>query len=190
MNFKDLFIRLFTLIASPKKAWVEISTESPRRDVMGGFVYPLIALCGLAVLIGKLLYSGVERLTFHSAAIDICGYCVALFGGFFFAAWILDILRQKFFGHQSDMPGSLLFVGYAMGSIFVANILVELLPAAFILKWILQFYVLYVVWEGSEVLFGISEEKRLTFTIITTVAVVFSPEIINLLFNALSKTLG
>ena len=190
MNYKELFQRLFTLIISPKKAWVEISAESPRRDVMGSFVYPLIALCGLAVLFGKLLYTGMERMTFHAAAMDICGYCVALFGGFFLAAWLLDLLRQKFLDHQSDMAGSQLFVGYAMGTIFMANILVELLPSIFILKWILQFYVLYIVWEGSEVLFGISEEKRLTFTIIATVAVVFSPEIINFLFNTLSNTLG
>ena len=64
MNYKELFQRLFALILSPKKAWVEISTESPRRDVMGSFVYPLIALCGLAVLFGKLLYTGMERMTF------------------------------------------------------------------------------------------------------------------------------
>ena len=117
MNYKELFQRLFTLIISPKKAWVEISAESPRRDVMGGFVYPLIALCGLAVLFGKLLYTGMERMTFHAAAMDICGYCVALFGGFFLAAWLLDLLRQKFLDHQSDMAGSQLFVGYAMGTI-------------------------------------------------------------------------
>ena len=190
MNYKELFQRLFALIISPKKAWVEISTESPRRDVMGSFVYPLIALCGLAVLFGKLLYTGMERMTFHTAAMDICGYCVALIGGFFLAAWLLDLLRQKLLAHQPDMAGSQHFVGYAMGTIFMANILVELLTSIFIIKWILQFYVLYIVWEGSEVLFGISEEKRLTFTIIASVAVVFSPEIINLLFNMLSKTLG
>ena len=190
MNYKELFQRLFTLIASPKKAWVEISSESPRRDVMGSFVYPLIALCGLVVLLEKLLSKGVERMTFHSAAMDICSYCIALFGGFFLAAWLFDTLRQKLFEHTPDMPGSQLFVGYAMGVVFVADILAIVFPQLFIFKWILQFYVLYVVWEGSEVIFAINEDKRLLFTALTTAAIVFSPTIIRLLFNTLSKTLG
>lgn len=190
MNYKELFQRLFTLITSPKKAWVEISSESPRRDVMGSFVYPLIALCGLAILIGKLTDDGLKRLTFHEAAMDICSYCVALFGGFFLAAWLLDILRQKLLGHDTDLSGSQIFVGYTMGVVFVAEILAILFPQFFIFKWILQFYVLYVVWEGSEALFAIPENNRLTFTVLTSVAVIFSPAIIHSLFNMLSNTLG
>ena len=187
MNYKELFRRLFTLIASPRKAWVEISTESPRRDVMASFVYPLIALCGLAVLLSKLLSAGIERMTFHTAAMDICGYCVALFGGFFLSAWLLDILRQKLFGHTPDMSGSQFFVGYAMGVVFLADMLAILFPQFFIFKWILQFYVLYVVWEGSDVLFTIDDDKRLMFTALTSVAVVFSPAVIRALFNTLSN---
>ena len=190
MNYKELFQRLFTLIASPKRAWVEISSESPRRDVMGSFVYPLIALCGLAVLIGKLTDDGLKRLTFHEAAMDICSYCVALFGGFFLAAWLLDLLRKEFLKHDTDLPGSQLFVGYTMGVVFVAEVLAILFPQFFIFKWILQFYVLYIVWEGSEIIFNVTEDKRLFFTTIATAAIVFSPAIIRLLFNTLSKTLG
>ena len=52
MEYKELFRRIGTLIVAPKKAWVELVTESPRRDVMATFVYPLVALCGLAVLLG------------------------------------------------------------------------------------------------------------------------------------------
>ena len=190
MNYKELFQRLILLIASPKKAWTEISCESPRRDVTSSFVYPLIALCGLAVLLGKLFSAGVKRMTFHTAAMDICGYCVALLGGFFLAAWLLDILRQKLLEEAPDMPGSQFFVGYTMGVIFLSEILVILFPQLFIFKWILQFYVLYVVWEGSNILFNIPEEKRLVFTALTSVAVVFSPAIIRALFNMLSNTLG
>ncbi len=190
MNYKELFRRLFTLIASPKKAWVEISSESPRRDVMASFVYPLIALCGLAVLLSTFIRDGLERSVYQPALMEMCSYCIALFGGFFLAAWLLDTLRQKVFGHTPDMPGSQFFVGYAMGVVFVADMLTILFPQLFIFKWILQFYVLYVVWEGSDVLFTIEEDKRLMFTALTSVAVVFSPAIIRLLFNTLSNTLG
>ena len=190
MNYKELFQRLFTIIATPKKAWVEISSESPRRDVMGSFVYPLIVLCGLAVLLGALLTGGAQRPTFQKATMDICGYCVALFGGFFLAAWLLDMLRQKFLGHSTDMAGSQVFVGYAMGVVFAAEILNAAMPQFFIFKWLLQFYVLYVVWEGSDIVFSVAEDKRLTFTALTSAAVVFAPAIIRTLFNMLSNTLG
>lgn len=190
MNYKELFHRLVSIITSPKKAWIEISTESPQRDVMGSFVYPLIALCGIAVLLNTFFRDGLARDIYQPALMDMCRYCVSLFGGFFLAAWLLDIIRQKLLEHTSDLPGSQLFVGYTMGVVFLAEILTILLPQFFIFKWILQFYVLYVVWEGCEVLFSVSEDKRLTFTALTSVAVIFSPTIIRALFNMLSNTLG
>ena len=121
---------------------------------------------------------------------NMCSYCISLFGGFFLAAWLLDMLKQKYLDHTADMPGAQLFVGYTMGVVFSAEILAILFPQFFIFKWILQFYVLYVVWEGSEILFAVPEDKRLTFTAMTSVAVVFSPAIIRALFNLLSNTLG
>ena len=190
MNYKELFKRLFALIATPRKTWTEISTESPRRDVMGSFVYPLIALCGLAVLLNTFIRDGLARSVYQPAIMEMCSYCVALFGGFFLAAWLLDMLRQKYLDHAADMPGSQLFVGYTMGVVFLANLLTILFPQFFIFKWILQFYVLYVVWEGSDVIFALSEDKRLPFTVLASVAVAFSPAIIRALFNMLSNTLG
>ena len=190
MNYKELFQRLFTLIASPRKAWVEISAESPRRDVMGSFVYPLIALCGIAILLNTFFRDGLSRDVYQPALMDMCRYCISLFGGFFLAAWLLDTLKQKYLEHTADMPGSQLFVGYTMGVVFLAEILAILFPQFFIFKWILQFYVLYVVWEGSDVLFAVPEEKRLTFSALISAVVIFSPAIIRALFNTLSNTLG
>ena len=190
MNYKELFHRLVSIITSPKKAWIEISTESPQRDVMGSFVYPLIALCGIAVLLNTFFRDGLARDIYQPALMDMCRYCVSLFGGFFLAAWLLDIIRQKLLEHTSDLPGSQLFVGYTMGVVFLAEILTILLPQFFIFKWILQFYVLYVVWEGCEVILGVEEEKRLVFTGLATASIVFSPVVIQWVFNTLSNLLG
>ena len=190
MDYKELFQRLFALIASPKKAWIEISTESPRRDVMGSFVYPLIALCGIAILLNTFIRDGLSRSVYQPALMDMCRYCISLCGGFFLAAWLLDTLKQKYLEHATDMPCAQLFVGYTMGVVFLSEILAILFPQFFIFKWILQFYVLYVVWEGCDVFFTVSEDKRLTFSALTSAAVVFSPAIIRALFNILSNTLG
>lgn len=190
MNYKELFRRLFTLIASPKKAWVEISAESPRCDVMGTFVYPLIALCGLAVLLSAFIHDGLTRNVYQPALMDMCSYCIALFGGFFLAAWLLDVLRQRLLGHAPDMAGSQLFAGYSMSTVFLADILAALFPQYFIFWWLLRIYVLYVVWEGSDVIFAVTEDKQLTFSALASVAVVLSPAIIRTLFNMLSSSLS
>lgn len=190
MNYKELFVRLYRILTTPKQAWIEISTESPRRDVTASFVYPLIALCGLAILLCSFIDKGMGRGVYQPALMEMCSYCVALFGGFFLAAWLVDILRQRFLEHRTDMPGSQTFVGYAMGVVFLADMLIIVFPQFFIFKWILQFYVLYVVWEGSDVIFNVAEDKRLTFTALASVAIIFSPVIIRTLFNTLSNTLG
>ncbi|MBQ1178121.1 MAG: DUF1282 family protein [Bacteroidaceae bacterium] len=187
MNYRELFQRLFTLIASPKKAWVEITSETPRRDVMGTFVYPLIALCGLVVLVSALIGNGAQRPTFQKAMLDISGYCIALFGGFFLAAWLVDMLRQKLLGHEADMSGSQTFVGYAMGAVFAAELLGAAFPQLFVIMWVLQFYVLYIVWEGCDIVFGVTNEKRFPFTILASAAVAFGPTVIHAAFNMLSN---
>lgn len=190
MNYRELFRRLGTLIVAPKKAWVEIATESPRRDVMATFVYPIIALGGLVVLFSALVGGGLERVTFQSAMMDICSYCISLFGGFFLAAYWVDLVGQKYLMRTANMSVAQLFAGYAMGVVFAADIIVVLFPQFFIFKWILMAYTLYIVWEGSDVIFAVGEEHRMTFTALAAGAVVVSPALVRMLFNTLSNLLG
>lgn len=190
MNYKELFQRLAMLLVAPKKAWVEIVTESPRRDVMGTFVYPLVALCGIVVLLATFMRDGLDRSVYQPALMEMCSYCFALFGGFFLAAYLVDMVRQKLLAQSTNMPVSQLFAGYAIGVVFVADIIVILFPQLFIIKWALLAYTLKVVWEGSEVIFAVDEERRLTFTALASVAIVISPALIRMLFNTLSNMLG
>ena len=190
MEYKELFRRLLAVIASPRKAWVEITTESPRKDVTSTFVYPLVALGGLVVLLGALFDGGLKRMTFHDAMMDICGYCIALFGGFFLASYLVDMVAQKYLQRESNMALANLFVGYTMGVVFVADMLVVLFPQFFIFKWVLLLYVCYIVWEGSEVVLAVDEERRLIYMALASAAIIFSPTMIGMLFDTLSKLLG
>lgn len=190
MEYKELFRRIGTLIVAPKKAWVELVTESPRRDVMATFVYPLVALCGLAVLLGTFFRDGMEREVYQPALMKMCSHCFALFGGFFLASYLTDMVRQKLLVQSSSMSAAQFFVGYAMGAVFVADIIVALFPQFFIFKWVLMAYTLKIVWDGSEVVFAVDEERRMTFTVLSTAALVLSPTVIRVLFNTLSNFLG
>ena len=77
-----------------------------------------------------------------------------------------------------------------MGVVFVADMLVVLFPQFFIFKWVLLLYVCYIVWEGSEVVLAVDEERRLIYMALTSAAIIFSPTIIGMLFNTLSNLLG
>lgn len=56
MNYKELFAKAMRILGTPANAWKEISAEEDNVAVQSGFVYPMTALCGLAMLIG--LYFG------------------------------------------------------------------------------------------------------------------------------------
>ena len=79
------------LISSPAKAWEEISMEEDRRKVYMAFVYPMIGLCGLSVFIGSLLTNGWGGpQSFQIAMTNCCAVAVALFGGYFLAAYAIN----------------------------------------------------------------------------------------------------
>ena len=93
------------LISSPAKAWEEISMEEDRRKVYMAFVYPMIGLCGLSVFIGSLLTNGWGGpQSFQIAMTNCCAVAVALFGGYFLAAYAINEMGTRMFGLHSNMP--------------------------------------------------------------------------------------
>ena len=103
------------LISSPAKAWEEISMEEDRRKVFMAFVYPMIGLCGLSVFIGSLLTNGWGGpQSFQIAMTNCCAVAVALFGGYFLAAYTINEMGIKMFGMHANMPLVQQFAGYAL----------------------------------------------------------------------------
>ena len=92
------------LISSPAKAWEEISMEEDRRKVYMAFVYPMIGLCGLSVFIGSLLTNGWGGpQSFQIAMTNCCAVAVALFGGYFLAAYAINEKGTRMFGMHSNI---------------------------------------------------------------------------------------
>ena len=132
------------LISSPAKAWEEISMEEDRRKVFMAFVYPMIGLCGLSVFIGSLLTNGWGGpQSFQIAMTNCCAVAVALFGGYFLAAYAINEMGIKMFGMHANMPLVQQFAGYALVVPFLLQIVTGLLPDFRIIAWLLQFYIVY-----------------------------------------------
>ena len=186
MNYKELFDRALLLISSPARAWEEIRLEEDRRKVFTAFVYPMIGSCGLSVFIGSLLVKGWSGpQSFQYAMTQCCAVAVSLFSGYFLAAYLIDELRVRMLMQEKDIFLSRQFAGYALVVHFLLQIVIGILPDFGIIALLLQFYIVYVVWEGTDVLLHIDEKKRLSFTLLTSLALLASPMFIEMVFNRL-----
>lgn len=178
------------LISSPAKAWEEISIED-RRKVFTAFVYPMIGLCGLSVFIGSLLSNGWGGApSFQVAMTNCCAVAVALFGGYFLAAYAINELQVRMFGMKHDIVRTQQFAGYALVVTFLLRIITGLLPDFSIIGWLLQFYIIYVVWEGAKIMMEVEEKQRLRYTILSSVLLILCPVVIQIVFNKLTTLLN
>ncbi len=149
------------LISSPAKAWEEISMEEDRRKVFMAFVYPMC-----------------------------CAVAVALFGGYFLAAYAINEMGTKMFGMHANMPLVQQFAGYALVVPFLLQIVTGLLPDFRIIAWLLQFYIVYVVWEGAPIMMKVEEKQRLKYTLLSSVLLILCPTVIQFVFNKLTAILN
>lgn len=190
MDYKALFKISILLISSPAKAWEEIRLED-RRAVFTSFVYPMIGLCGLSVFIGSLLTNGWGGpQSFQIAMTQCCAVAVSLFGGYFLAAYAINQMSVKMFSMPSDAPLAQQFAGYALVITFLQNIIIGVLPDLLLISLLLQFYIVYIVWEGAGVLMMIREKSRLRFTIFSSVLLIVCPTVIQFAFNKLTAILN
>ena len=190
MNYKALFQIAMSLISSPAKAWEEIRLED-RRAVLTVFVYPMIGLCGLSVFIGALWTNGWGGpQSFQLAMTQCCAVAVALFGGYFLAAYAINQMGIKMFGMTNVIPLAQQFAGYALVVVFMLRIVIGILPDFGIMALLLQFYIVYVVWEGSKKVMQIAEKDRLRFTILSSILLIACPVAIEWIFNKLTVVLN
>ncbi|CCZ47771.1 MAG TPA: YIP1 family protein [Mediterranea massiliensis] len=191
MNYKELLNITLRLISSPAQAWEEIRLEEDRRKVFTAFVYPMIGLCGLSVFIGSLLTMGWGGpQSFQYAMTRCCAVAVALFGGYFLAAYLINVMGVRWMRMPDQLPLVQQFAGYALVVVFLLRIVLGILPDFQIIAILLQFYTVYIVWEGSARLLRVTDASRLRFTLMTSVVLIVCPMVIEWIFNELTVVLN
>lgn len=189
MNYKELFNRIVLLISSPAKAWDEIRGTEGEKKVLGEFVYPLIGLCGLSVFIGTFIGNTAGVSSFQVAMTRCCATFVSLFGGFFLASYLTNLLGKQMFGKEDELERSQVFVGYSMVVIFALNIISGLFSIS-ILHWILQFYTVFVVYEGARSFMKVDDGSLTRYSLLVSLAVIVCPSLIDIIFNKLTLVLN
>ena len=191
MDYKELIHITLRLISSPAQAWEEIRLEEDRRKVFTAFVYPMIGLCGLSVFIGSLLTRGWGGpQSFQYAMTRCCAVAVALFGGYFLAAYLINVMGVRWMRMPDQLPLVQQFAGYALVVVFLLRIVLGILPDFQIIAILLQFYTVYIVWEGSARLLRVADANRLRFTLMTSVVLIVCPMVIEWIFNELTVVLN
>lgn len=189
MNYKELFNRIVLLISSPAKAWIEIADEDNRKKVMSEFVYPLIGLCGLSVFIGTFIGNTAGVSGFQIAMTRCCATFVSLFGGFFLASYLTNLLGKQILGREDEKELNQQFVGYAMVVVFVLDMVCGLFSIS-LLRWIFQFYTIFVVYEGARTLMEVDGKSLTRYSLIASVVIIVCPSLIATVFDKLSLILN
>ncbi|WP_018108957.1 Yip1 family protein [Bacteroides propionicifaciens] len=186
MNYKQLFNRISLIISKPQEAWRLIQTED-KQKMMTSFVYPLLALSGIAVFLGQLLGSDAENAAgiFAGALTQACIVLVSLFGGLYLASFVAEQLFSRFLDVQIDRNTSLKIIGYGFTLTFLQTICIGLLPDFRFIVYILQFYALYILWEAIPIFLKVKEEDRLKATVFLFSGVFLCPFVIEFIFGKL-----
>lgn len=190
MRYKDLFNTIVSLLSVPGNVWKRVREEEDGQ-LSGAYVYPMIALCGLAAFFGKLFGNGIGESDFQYIMTECCGVFVSLFGGYFLATFLVEQYGIRFLNRsRNEHFLCQKLVGYSMTVLFVLEIFNGLFPGFLILRWILQFYIVYIVWEGAKELMEVGENKLLSYTLVCSVIILLSPVLVDLMFSKLNQLLN
>lgn len=189
MDYKDLWNKTITLLSSPAKGWLAIGTEENKEKVTSDFVYPMIGLCGLSVFAGTFIGNTAGVDAFHIAMTRCCATFVSLFGGFFLAAYLTNLMGKELFERDDELDLNRQFVGYAMVVVFVLEVITGLFSIS-ILRTILQFYTVFVVYEGARSLMKVAEKNLTRYSLLASVVIMICPNLIAFVFDKLSLILN
>lgn len=191
MQYKNIFKILFLLISSPAKAWEDISVHWDSQKVIADFVYPMMGFCGIAWFAGSIYRRGWSTpLAFQNAMLDCCGVAVALFGGFFLAAYLINRYLMRWFNMQPDIQRVSVFTGYSFTVIFLINIVTGIVPSLQTAGLIVQLYTFVTVYAGVIPMLKVEVPQRLLFTLGSTIVIIACPTIIQLIYQNLVTILN
>ena len=157
------------MISNPAKAWEEVRMRPNIREVSFEYVYPMIGFSALAVFIGAIFERGWGSAEDYQYAMTQCAaVVVSLFGAYFLSSYLINLVRIRVLEQRDDILLSQQFAGYSMTVTFLLQILTGILPDLGIISMMLQFYIIYLVWEGSEKLLDVREDKRTALTILAS----------------------
>ena len=184
--FVNIIRTIFYLIASPKKGWGRIIDEKVNhQDFINNFLFPIFGFIAITTFIGAmwLTENGEIRWALKQVVIVVS----ALFGGFYPVSYLLNGLFPKF-GLDKNLDKAQQFVGYSSVVLYVLFFVMPLL-LEFAFLWFAVIYTLYIVYAGAGGFLRMTANKKLIFTVIASLPIVFIPLAIKFLLESMINLL-
>lgn len=150
------------------------------------FLYPLIVLACIANFFGKILGSGSGDESIYPAVVKMAIMFFTFICTYYFVAFSVAKLSPKFVEDESGLKKTDILTGYSMVVVLLLDVCLGIFPNFRIIGWMAQFYTVKIVWDGAAVLMRIPEERRLGYTMIVSVMIIFVPVIFGRVFSLLS----
>lgn len=170
MQYKELFFRTYNILRFSSKTWQTIVEEEDKSEkVINDFIIPLAAICALSAFLGVLFQSWIFEKALVSAIITIG----KSFGSVFLSFFLLQETMERFFNLERNKVRNLQLVGYSYAVIFALDIIANLIPDLFFLRFF-KLYVVYVVWEGVEFCTKVQDNKRVPLVLYISALILLS----------------
>ncbi len=182
--YRDLLIRLRNLFVNPLAEWSQIHRESTTfNDMLGHFALPQIGIVTLGVFLSHLINQQV--FIFELALKMAILVFIALFGGLFFA-WYIVFRLMKYFQFISSRELAAKLAIYSSAPLYVASLAAALVPEFFFVH-VLVVYSFYLTWTGVKNLAGSESDRKFIFSLIIGVMILSIPYMIRvILLNLLT----
>ncbi len=172
--FKELYHTIISLIFKPAEAWKSMNKMRTANDeiFLSRYVYPLTGIITLTAFLG-ILFTRKEfdlQIALKSAILAL----LSVLGGFFLASYFVNEIWRKLFNRKSNMKLCMRFVGYSSSLMFALNILLNLFPEFFFLRF-LVLYTIYIIWEGAVPYMNVEDSEQLKFVSSSTIIIIVTP---------------
>lgn len=189
-TIKELSANVLLLMSQPARAWFLVARSATKGGMFNNFLYPMIALACLSTFLGGVFGNGLGAESFYPATVRMGVQFLTLFFAYHLSAFVVGWFSARYMPATADGGRAELLAGYSMVVILLLELCLGLFPNFRIIAWIAQFYTVKIVWDGAAVLLRVPEERRLAYTMVVSVVIIFVPIVIGRAISALSVNLG
>ncbi len=182
MKLPKFLHRAIQIVFHSKQEWNNIAQEYfSSRDLFMQYVLPWIILCTSLSALCSGIYS--NHFWAHFFLTLLLGG-ISYIGGYFLACYLGFYLLNKLFPKAFNKQDTITIISYAFTVYWALECVVAIVPEFLFLR-VLNFYILYVLWEADGVLMEIPKQKQGVVVLPLAVLIVVAVPIIRALSTIL-----
>jgi len=183
--YRNLITRLKALIITPRKEWEVIGREKMSfNEILGQFNLPLIGFYTAAVFVGYLLsQNGLNfEIALKKAVFTFSSYFFGLYIAYYILLKVMELFRQ-----EVDKGMVFKLVAYPSVVMYLVGIVSALFPETFFIGYVINLYLVYLVWLGIGQTPTSTKEAHVWQTVLFSFVILTIPMLIEKLFVYISE---